>query len=248
VSRSTVVKELAVASDRQKREHLRQFEARQVLNRGQKARLAKDQWVWSGAAVLAVTVSSLALFAYSSVGPGAPGKAPSASLSENREWSGVVEMDTVSLGITLDGVNAPQATANFVSLVNDGFYETSSCHRLTTEALFVVQCGDPFGLGFGGPGYTFGPVENDPADGTYPAGTIAMARSANDGDSMGSQFFIVYEDTILPSDLAGGYTVFGAVTSGLDDFIERLVAPGTIDGSTDGQPAADTTITSITIR
>jgi peptidyl-prolyl cis-trans isomerase B (cyclophilin B) len=157
-------------------------------------------------------------------------------------------MDTVSLGITLDGVNAPQATANFVSLVNDGFYETSSCHRLTTEALFVVQCGDPFGLGFGGPGYTFGPVENDPADGTYPAGTIAMARSANDGDSMGSQFFIVYEDSTIRSDLAGGYTVLGTVTTGVDELVDAFVTPGTVDGSPDGRPTVVPEIQSITIR
>lgn len=237
-----------MASDRQKREHLRQFEARQVLNRGKKARLARDQWVWSGAAVLAVTLSSLALFGYATVGPGAPDRAPHPSLSENREWSGVMEMDTVSLGITLDGLSAPQATANFVGLAGEGFFDTTVCHRLTTEGIFVLQCGDPFGLGFGGPGYTFGPVENDPADGVYPAGTLAMARSTNDGDSMGSQFFIVYQDSVIPADLAGGYTVFGAVTSGLEDLIERFVTPGTIDGSADGQPAENAPITSITIR
>ena len=237
-----------MASDREKRERLRQFEARQVVNRGKKKRLAKDQWVWTLAAVAAVTLSSLALFTYASVGPGAPPQAPNPSLSENREWSGVLDMDTVSLGITLDGQQAPQATANFVSLAAEGFFETTTCHRLTTEGLFVLQCGDPTRLGFGGPGYTFGPIENDPADGVYPAGTLAMARSANNAESMGSQFFIVYQDSVIPSDLAGGYTVFGKVTSGLDQFVETFVAPGTIDGSTDGQPATNAPITSITIR
>lgn len=237
-----------MASDREKRERLRQFEARQVVNRGKKRRLVRDQWEWTLGAVVAVTLSSLALFAYATVGPGAPPQAPQPSLSENREWSGVLEMDTVSLDITLDGVSAPQATANFVNLSSEAFYETTVCHRLTTEGLFVLQCGDPTSLGFGGPGYTFGPIENAPADGVYPAGTLAMARSANNAESMGSQFFIVYNDSEIPADLAGGYTVFGTVTSGLDDLIETFVTPGTIDGSTDGQPATNAPITSITIR
>lgn len=237
-----------MASDREKRERLRHFEARQVVNRGKKQRLAKDQWVWTASAVLVVTLSSLALFAYSSVGPGAPAQAPKASLSENREWSGVIEMDTVTLGVTVDGVQAPQAAANFLGLAADGFFEETVCHRLTTEGLFVLQCGDPTSLGFGGPGYTFGPIENDPVDGVYPAGTLAMARSANNAESMGSQFFIVYEDSVIPADLAGGYTVFGAVTSGLEDLIDAFVTPGTIDGSSDGQPAKNAPITSITIR
>ena len=76
----------------------------------------------------------------------------------------------------------------------------------------MLQCGDPNGDGTGGPGYTFGPIENVPKDGVYPAGTIAMAN-AGQPDSQGSQFFIVYKDTTLPR---GGYTVFGQVTSGLD--------------------------------
>ncbi len=66
------------------------------------------------------------------------------------------------------------------------------------------------GDGSGGPGYSFGPIENAPKDGVYPAGTIAMANTGQP-NSQGSQFFIVYKATTLP----GGYTVFGHVTSGL---------------------------------
>ena len=237
-----------MSNDRIKRDRLRQFEARQVINQRRKARLRQDQWRWTTAAVLAVTLSGLGLWAYGTSGPGAPDRAPSPALSQNREWTGEIQMDVVTLGVTLDGVNAPQAVANFIDLANKRFYETSTCHRLTTEGLFVLQCGDLFGLGTGGPGYNFGPVENDPADDFYPAGTIAMARTPNNPDSMGSQFFVVYEDSVIPSDLAGGYTVFGQVTSGLDDFIEQFVSPGTVDGSTDGRPAALAPIKSITIR
>ncbi len=56
-----------------------------------------------------------------------------------------------------------------------GCYDGTPCHRLTTQGIFVLQCGDPTGTGLGGPGYTFGPIENAPADDVYPAGTVAMA-------------------------------------------------------------------------
>jgi peptidyl-prolyl cis-trans isomerase B (cyclophilin B) len=111
-----------------------------------------------------------------------------------------------------------------------------------------MQCGDPLGLGLGTPGYSFGPVENAPRDGRYPAGVLAMARAANDASSHGSQFFIVYEDSEISSDLAGGYTIFGKVTGGLDEFIAQYIDPGTEDGSTDGRPAVPVVIESITIR
>ena len=75
-----------------------------------------------------------------------------------------------------------------------------------------------------------------------------MARAANDASSMGSQFFVVYQDSEIPDDLVGGYTVFGQVTGGLEEFIARYVEPGTVDGSTDGQPAVPVLIESITIR
>ena len=234
--------------DRQKRERLRQFEARQQINQRKKALLRKDQWVWTLAAVVAVTISSLGLFAYHEVGPGAPPRAPNPALSENREWTGSLEMGSVDLSITLDGQNAPQATANFISLAEDDFYIATTCHRLTTDEIFVLQCGDPTGSGLGGPGYAFGPIENAPEGDLYPAGTLAMARAPNNAASMGSQFFIVYEDSVISSDIAGGYTVLGQITTGLEDLVRQFVEPGTADGSTDGQPAAIAPISRITIR
>jgi peptidyl-prolyl cis-trans isomerase B (cyclophilin B) len=64
---------------------------------------------------------------------------------------------------------------------------------------------------------------------------------------MGSQFFIVYEDSVIPSDKAGGYTVFGEVTSGLDG-INDIIAAGVKDGSTDGNPKIKTVVTSVTVK
>jgi peptidyl-prolyl cis-trans isomerase B (cyclophilin B) len=91
-------------------------------------------------------------------------------------------------------------------------------------------------------------VENAPADDLYPAGTIAMARAGSDAYSTGSQFFIVYADTTIPADEAGGYTVIGTVTSGLDQLVSEVTAAGVADGSTDGTPAVPTTITSFTLQ
>ena len=235
-------------ADKARRDQLKQFTARQTLHAHHRSRSVKDQWVWSVAAVVAVTISGLGLWAYSTIGPGKPATVADASVSEYREWTGELVLQDATLDITLDGASAPQAVANFVDLNSRGYFDDSACHRLTTEGLFVVQCGDPLGLGIGNPGYTFGPLENTPEDGVYPAGTLAMARASNDASSMGSQFFIVYEDSEIPDDIVGGYTVFGQVTNGLDGFIKTYVEPGTADGSTDGQPSIPVFIESITIR
>ena len=115
--------------------------------------------------------------------------------------------------------------ASTVFLSRQGFYDSTPCHRLTTEGIYVLQCGDPTGTGTGGPGYSYGPVENAPTDNVYPAGTVAMARQGGNGNSMGSQFFLVYKDSTIPSDAAGGYTVLGKITDGLD-ILEKIAAGG----------------------
>lgn len=145
----------------------------------------------------------------------------------------------------LDGDAAPQAVGSLVALAGEGFFDGTPCHRLTTAGIFVLQCGDPTGTGTGGPGYRFGPVENAPSDDLYPAGTLAMARVGNDAASMGSQFFIVYEDSTIPSDSAGGYTVMGSVTSGLD-IVQRVAGAGNAPGGE--APAQSIGIRSVTVE
>jgi peptidyl-prolyl cis-trans isomerase B (cyclophilin B) len=108
----------------------------------------------------------------------------------------------------------------------------------TSETLRVLQCGDPTATGGGGPGYEFGLENVDGA--TYEAGTVAMARRADDPDSNGSQFFLVYEDSQLPAE----YTVFGRITDGID-VLTQVAEAGTEDGSTDGAPAEPVTIDSL---
>ena len=166
---------------------------------------------------------------------------PPASAAEGREWTSTLTTSVGDVTLSLDGAAAPQAVANFVALADSGYFDGTSCHRLTTSGIFVLQCGDPTGTGTGDPGYGFGPIENAPTDDVYPAGTVAMARQGGDGESMGSQFFLVYEDSTIPSDAAGGYTVFGTITSGLD-VVQAVADAGTQDGSGDGSPATPVTI------
>jgi len=173
---------------------------------------------------------------------------PPADLAEDRTWTGTLTLNDIPLGVELDGAAAPQAVSSEISLIQAGFYDGLTCHRLTDEGIWVLQCGDPNGDGSGGPGYSYGPIESAPADGVYPAGTIAMARQSGNAYSQGSQFFIVYEDSPIPADAAGGYTVIGRVTSGLDELRAGVIDAGPVDGTTDPSPKVPTTITAFTIE
>ncbi|GIG39792.1 peptidylprolyl isomerase [Cellulomonas phragmiteti] len=173
------------------------------------------------------------------------GVVPEASLAQDRTWTGTISTSAGDIGVELDGAAAPQAVANFVTLAGEGYFDGTLCHRLVTQGIHVLQCGDPTATGTGGPGYAWGPVENAPGDDVYPAGTIAMARIGGDGESMGSQFFLVYEDSQIPSDAAGGYTVFGQITSGLD-VVKAIADAGTQDGSE--RPVSDVTIEGVEIQ
>lgn len=180
--------------------------------------------------------------------PTPAGEVPPASLSEQRTWTGDLTVNDVKLGVEYDGAKAPQGVAVAVSLAKKGFYANTPCHRLVTQGIFVLQCGDPTGTGTGGPGFNWGPVENAPANDLYPAGTIAMARQGGKADSQGSQFFLVTEDSTIPHDAAGGYTVLGKVTSGLDELKAKVTSQGTADGQPDGKPKVDTKITGFTLK
>lgn len=255
------------SKDRQARERLRQYQARQTVHEAKTARRKRDNLVAVIGLVVVAALATTAQLAYFA-GPGAPepvitptaepsatpsatpdAAAPAPELSEFRTWTGSLTLnENIELGLELDGMAAPQAVASFVSLAQTEFFAGLTCHRITTEGIFVLQCGDPAGDGSGGPDYRFGPIENAPEDDVYPEGTLAMARQGGDGSSMGSQFFIVYEDSTIPSDAAGGYTVLGRITSGLDSLMTGIVDAGAEGGAPDGAPTVPTTITSITIQ
>jgi peptidyl-prolyl cis-trans isomerase B (cyclophilin B) len=137
---------------------------------------------------------------------------------------------------------APETVRSATFLAEQGFYDATACHRLTTEGIFVLQCGDPAGDGTGGPGYEL-PDENLPAqaEANYPAGTVAMAN-AGPGTS-GSQFFLVYEDTTLPP----AYTILGTITQGLD-IVQEIASVGTEDGTADARPRQPMIIEMATVQ
>ncbi len=143
---------------------------------------------------------------------------------------------------TLDADKAPCTVNSFVSLAQQNYFNGTHCHRMTTQGIFVLQCGDPTASGTGGPGYTI-PDELDGSE-AYPAGTLAMAKTSAP-DSGGSQFFIVYEDTQLPPD----YTVFGTVDEATVAAISQVASQGTDDsnGPGDGAPKQDVEIETVTI-
>jgi len=146
--------------------------------------------------------------------------------------------------VTIDtyAEKAPQTVNSMLFLAQQGYFDLTKCHRVTTSGIFVLQCGDPKGTGGGNPGYRV-PDENLPAGGTndYPKGTVAMANSGP--DTNGSQFFIVYADTTLPP----SYTIWGKVTSGLD-VVEGIAKAGTDNGSPDGGPLQPTVIETATVK
>jgi peptidyl-prolyl cis-trans isomerase B (cyclophilin B) len=141
----------------------------------------------------------------------------------------------------LDGAKAPHTVNSFAFLAGKHFFDNSPCHRLTTQGIFVLQCGDPTGSGRGGPGYTI-PDENL-TGATYPAGTLAMANTGAPRTG-GSQFFFCYADTPLPPQ----YTPFGHVTAGLE-VLKEIAANGEDDtnGSGDGKPNSPVVIQSFTV-
>lgn len=144
--------------------------------------------------------------------------------------------------IEADAAKAPITVSTLAFLTKGGFYNGTICHRLTTQGLFVLQCGDPTGTGGGGPNFTF-KDENLPAqvDNNYPAGSVAMANSGP--NTNGSQFFLVYDDTTL----GANYNLWGKITKGLD-IIKSIAAYGTANGSGDGAPKATVEIMTATVK
>ena len=255
---------------REAKERQRRYAARQQVHEHKIARRKRDNLLAAGTLVLVAALATVAQLLYFGDGPGAPsptptptpsasadpqgqnvGAIPSPELAEARTWNGeLVLNEDVELGIELDGENAPQAVAVFLQEALAGYYDGKTCHRLVqTDTAGLLQCGSADGEGSSDPEFAFGPIENAPADNLYPAGTIAMARASGDAYSQGRQFFVVFADTQLPADAAGGYTVIGQVTNGLGALVSDI-AEGGVDpeaGGEDGPPVVPTTITRVTI-
>lgn len=127
-----------------------------------------------------------------------------------------VEMDIEGYGtiaLTLDADIAPITVTNFMKLVNEGFYNGLTFHRIING--FMIQGGDPEGTGMGGASETIKgefAANGIPNDLAHTRGVISMARSQKP-DSASSQFFIMHQDA---PHLDGSYAAFGIVTSGME--------------------------------
>ena len=164
----------------------------------------------------------------------------------------VLKTNLGKIPLTLNRAKAPCTVQSFIHLVRHRFYNRTICHRLTAyNTLKVLQCGDPSGTGEGGPGYRYKdelptdlkPAPNDPT-GTrriYPRGVLAMANAGP--DTNGSQFFLVYADSVLRPN----YTIFGTVGETGLRTLDRVAAGGVAPtpdnpAPVDGMPALRTEI------
>ena len=113
---------------------------------------------------------------------------------------------------------APNTVNNFISLIQKGFYDGLTFHRVIEN--FMIQGGDPDGNGTGGPGYSIkGEFSQNGFENNleHKRGVLSMARSQMP-DSAGSQFFIMHKDA---PHLDGAYAAFGKVIAGLD-LVEKI--------------------------
>ena len=260
--------------DRESRERLRRYTARQKVHTHQVKRRARDNIAAIVAVVVVGALGTGAQLVYANGGfsPQKPsatasasasatptasaaagtntGPVPAKSIAENRTWTGSLALNkNVSLGIELDGAKAPQATAALVTLIKKNFYEGTHCWRMSNApSAKFLQCGAAKADGTGDDGFQFGPLENVPTDNLYKTGVIAMAR-ATSAYSQATQFFIVYGDTTLDG-TTGGYTVVGRVTSGLTTMEKNITDKGltAVNSASDGSPKIVTTITGATIK
>lgn len=169
---------------------------------------------------------------------------PPATPTVTGSVTGTIETSIGTLNITLDADAAPCTVGSFVSLAQQGYFDDTPCHRLVTDGIHVLQCGDPTGSGTGGPGYT---VPDELAQTTgYPDGVLAMANTGSPNTG-GSQFFIVYGPTPLDPPT---YTVFGSVDAAGVDTIAKAAKAGT-DGAfgspSDGHPNTPVQISKVTV-
>jgi peptidyl-prolyl cis-trans isomerase B (cyclophilin B) len=165
---------------------------------------------------------------------------PAADVSAQGTVAVTLDTSAGPVPLTLDRELAPCTVNSFVSLAEQGYFDTTPCHRLTTNpGLQVLQCGDPTGSGSGGPGYTF--ADETFPELTYGRGILAMANSGP--DTNGSQFFMVYGDGQLPPD----YTAFGTITPEGLEVVDEVARAGH-DGSLDPNPSGGTPVDPVVIQ
>ncbi|MDQ0579782.1 peptidylprolyl isomerase [Streptomyces rishiriensis] len=172
-------------------------------------------------------------------------KEPAVTIDKSAKYTMTLATTCGDIGIALKAKAAPHTVNSFSFLAGKGYFDHTKCHRLTTNGIYVLQCGDPTGSGSGGPGYTI-PDENlkdtSLKNNIYPAGTIAMANTGQ-AHTGGSQFFLVYQDSQLPP----SYTPFGTVSADGMKVLQKIAAAGENTGAGDGAPNATVVINKATV-
>ncbi|MDX3595262.1 peptidylprolyl isomerase [Streptomyces sp. ID03-2B] len=173
-------------------------------------------------------------------------KAPTPPMKIDKKATYTMSLKTSQgdIAFSMDAAKTPETTNSFKALADKGYFDATKCHRLTTQGIFVLQCGDPKGDGTGGPGYNI-PDENLDALGkagangtvSFPPGTVAMANTGQPGTG-GSQFFLVYKETKLPPT----YTPFGTMDDASLKAVQKVGEAGVEGGAGDGAPKKAVTI------
>jgi peptidyl-prolyl cis-trans isomerase B (cyclophilin B) len=169
------------------------------------------------------------------------GVPPAKPAVKHATYQATVKTNRGTIVLDLSNHQATCTVNSFIYLAGKNYFNNTSCHRLTTNGIYVLQCGDPTGTGSGGPGYKF--ADENLAGAKYTEGTVAMAN-AGPGTN-GSQFFLVYRNsTTLPA----SYTPFGKIVKGLG-IIQNVAKAGTdnSNGNGDGHPKEKVTIERVTI-
>ncbi|MEU6276182.1 peptidylprolyl isomerase [Streptomyces populi] len=151
-------------------------------------------------------------------------KEPALTIDKSAAYTMKLATTCGDIDMALKTSAAPHTVNSFAFLAGKGYFDHTKCHRLTTESIYVLQCGDPTAQGNGGPGYTL-PDENlkdkSLKNNVYPAGTIAMANTGQ-AHTGGSQFFLVYRNSQLPPN----YTPFGTVSDAGMKVLKKIAAAG----------------------
>jgi peptidyl-prolyl cis-trans isomerase B (cyclophilin B) len=172
-------------------------------------------------------------------------KEPAMSIDKSAKYTLDLATTCGEIDIALKASAAPHTVNSFDFLAGKGYFDHTKCHRLTTNGIYVLQCGDPTGSGSGGPGYTI-PDENlkdkSLKSNVYPAGTVAMANTGQ-AHTGGSQFFLVYQDSQLPP----SYTPFGTISESGMKVLKKIAAAGESTGAGDGAPNATVVINKATV-
>ena len=194
-----------------------------------------------GKSVKSAKVPAIKCKATKAVGHTPPSVAPAEKLPKRFARTFTFDTNCGNIVVTTVGAKAPITITQLATLARGGFFNNTLCHRLTTQGLYVLQCGDPTATGSGGPNFTFRD-ENLPVEGlnNYPAGTVAMANSGP--GTNGSQFFLVFADTTL----GANYTIWGTITQGLD-IVKAIAKAGVKGGGADGAPNQPISINRVTV-